>query len=292
VKAKRNAPGRSADPPESLLKALRHLLRPLVRLLLDHHVTLPMLARLLKAVYVEVALRELPIEGKRQTDSRLSLLTGIHRKDMKRLREEADHPHPVPPVVSLGAQLVGRWTGSPAYLDREGRPRPLPRLRGRRKGPSFEDLVASVSKDIRPRAVLDEWLRLGVATVDADDCVRLNVEAFVPVRGFDEKAWYLGRNLHDHLATAASNLAGEEPARMERAVYYGGLGEESVAELAQLAARAGNEALQAVNRRALELRRRDAASPGARYRMRFGVYFHDADTAREPSSDGGEDPDA
>jgi hypothetical protein len=283
VKTKPGEPAGVVSPPEGLQKALRHLLRPLVRLLLEQRLTYPMLTNLLKSVYLEVALRDFPIEGKRQTDSRLSLLTGLHRKDVRRLRAEAARgaATPIPPAVALGAQLVGRWTGTPDYLDREGRPRPLPRLAGPGRGPSFEELVASVSKDIRPRAVLDEWLRLGVATVDADDRVSLNVEAFVPARGFEEKAWYLGRNLHDHLAAAARNLGGRRSPLLERAVYYGALTRESVAELAKLAARVGTEGVQAVNRRALELRRRDAGKRGARMRMRFGVYFYEADTADE-----------
>ena len=70
--------------------------------------------------------------------------------------------------------------------------------------PGFEDLVASISTDIRPRAVLDEWQRLGVVEVDDAGLVRLVVGAFVPARGFDEKAHYFGRNLHDHLAAGDS----------------------------------------------------------------------------------------
>ena len=73
-------------PAPALVRALRRLLRPLVRLLLAKQVTYPFLANLLKAVYVEVAEREFAIAGKSQTTSRLSLLTGIHRKDAERLR--------------------------------------------------------------------------------------------------------------------------------------------------------------------------------------------------------------
>jgi hypothetical protein len=255
------------------------LLRPLVRLLIEHGVPFYQLTELLKGVYVDVALRDFPLEGKGPTDSRVTLLTGVHRKDVKRLRNERPALDEPPKSVSLGAVLVARWTGTAAFLDAEGRPRPLPRKATR--GPSFEKLVASVSKDIRPRAVLDEWLRLGVAHLDGDDCVCLNAEAFVPSRGFEEKSYYFGRNLHDHVAAAVHNLAGRRPALLERSVYYPDLSKESVAELAKLATRAGMEALQAVNRRALELKRRDAADDAATHRMNFGVYFYEADTTAE-----------
>ena len=105
-----NSPG---APPPALVQALRRLLQPLVRLLLRRQATYPFLASLLKSIYVELAEREFGIPGKAQTTSRVSLLTGIHRKDVKRLREQPANPDAPPGNVSLGAQLVLRWTASP-----------------------------------------------------------------------------------------------------------------------------------------------------------------------------------
>jgi len=191
------------------MRALRQLLRPLVRMLLAQRVTFPVLAKLLKSVYVEVAEQDFVLEGKAQTVSRLSLLTDIHRKDVKRLREEPFEPDVTPSSVSLGAQLVARWTGMPPYLNAEGHPVALARLESDSAGPSFEGLVSSVSRDIRSRAVLDEWLRIGVVELDGDDRVRLRREAFVPDDDYDEKAHCFGLSLHDHIVTAVRNLSGE-----------------------------------------------------------------------------------
>jgi hypothetical protein len=254
-----------------------------VQLLLEHQVTHPLLANLLKGLYVDVAEREFALEGKAQTDSRLSLLTGIHRKEVKRLRAGRAPGYAPPSSVSLGARLVAHWTGSPAFLDAEGRPRPLPRSSA--DEPSFEQLVASQSTDIRARAVLDEWQRLGVVQIDEEGWVHLVVDAFVPARGFDEKAHYFGRNLHDHIASGAHNLAGAGAPMLERSVYYDGLSPASVDELAELAERQGMEALQVVNRRAMELQARDASSPDASLRMNFGAYFHRAAMAETPDEE-------
>ncbi len=269
-------PTTAPAPPRALVRAIHRVLRPLVRLLLAHQITYPFLASLLKRVYVEVAEHEFTIADKPQTISRLSLLTGIHRKDVKRLREEPLESDAPPPVVSLGAQLVARWMALEAFLDENDHPRPLSRLPRASDQPGFDELVASVSKDIRARAVLDEWLRLGIAHIDENDCVRLNTEAFVPESGFDEKAHYFGRNLHDHVATAAHNLLGVGPSLLERSVYYDELTPASVDELAQFAEEKGMEALQALNRRALALQNRDAGESTACERMNFGLYFHRA----------------
>jgi len=116
--------------------------------------------------------------------------------------------------------------------------------------------------------------------------VHLQVEAFVPSEDFDEKAFFFGRNTRDHLAAAVHNLRGESPPMPDRAVYYGGLSEQSAEELAQLSEEVGMEALQRVNKRARALKRRDAKASGRR-RITLGFYFF---RGVDESDDDGEGP--
>jgi hypothetical protein len=250
------------------------VLKPLVRLFLDHRVTYPILTGLLKEAYVEVAERHFALLGKKQTTTRVSLLTGIHRKDVKRLRESTPGDEPPQTAAPLGAQLVGQWMGAPEYQDEGGGPLALPRLAAATQGPSFEGLVASISTDIRPRAVLDEWLRLNAVHLDEQDRVILNAGAFVPSGGFDEKVFFLARNLRDHIAAGAHNLRGTGASMPERSVFYDELFPASQRELGELSERLGMEALQDVNRRAIELQARDRGRPDASRRMTFGIYFY------------------
>ena len=154
------------SPSPALVMALRRVLRPLVKLMLARSITYPYLCDLLKALFVEVADRDFRIGSKVPTDSRVSLVTGVHRKEVNRLRQEMDpDAQTVPSVVSLGAQLVAVWLGSGRYLDEDGQPRPLARFVSEGGELSFEALVAGVNSDIRPRVVLDEWLQIGRAHV-------------------------------------------------------------------------------------------------------------------------------
>lgn len=285
--ADRNDPAAvPGEPPAALVSALKRLLRPLVRALIAHRITYPLLAELLKGLYVDVAEKGFPLPGKRQTDSRINLLTGIHRKDIKRLRGRRERRYRPPPAVSLNAQMIGVWLGAAEYLDAEGRPKALLRHGGAGAGASFAALVETVSKDIRPRAVLDEWLRLGIARLDGD-LVHLNVEAFVPKEGFDDLAYFFGRNLHDHIAASTHNLLGEDPPFVERSVHYDRLSAESVAALRRLAEEAGMQALRTVNRAALARAEADEGRADADRRINFGIYTF---TQREPAApDGGED---
>jgi hypothetical protein len=262
-------------PSPSLLAALRSLLRPLVRLLVARGVTCPMLVDLLKETYVDVAGREYGGDRAAPSDSRITLLTGIHRKDVKRLRATplAD-AEAMPETVALGAQVVAAWTTR--FRDAKGRPRPLARLQSEGGEASFEALVAGVSTDIRARAVLDAWLRLGVVELDDEDRVSLRNAAFVASRGFDEKAFYFGHNVGDHLAAASHNLLGGRPPFLERSVHYDSLDAASVEKLGALAEETGMKALHAVNREAMSAEARDKKSGEPKRRITFGIYFYSA----------------
>ena len=270
-----NIESHSPSPSPAFVVALRGVLRPLVRIMLSQGVTFPYLAELLKGLFVEVAEKEFRIGDKSPTDSRISLVTAVHRKDVNRLRQTLQSQTPlVPSVVSLGAQLVARWMGVDRYLDSGGEPLPLPRFASEGGEISFEGLVASVNSDIRSRVVLDEWQRLGVVRFDDQRRVCLNVSAFVPAEGFDEKAFYFGHNLHDHAAAAAHNLMGGKPAFLERSVHYAELSEESIQSLAKQSEELGMKALLAVNKSALAAEKNDEALAVPRRRMTFGIYFY------------------
>lgn len=278
-----------SSPSTALIGALRRALYPLVRLMLAKGLTYPFFADLLKEIFVEVAEREFRLDNKPQTDSRISLLSGVHRKDVRRLRGASDESAvAVPRAVSLGAQLVAAWTGLPQYLDEAERPLPLPRFARNGGEVSFESLVESTSKDIRPRAVLDEWLRLGVAHLDDEDRVVLDSDAFIPQRGFDEKAFYFGHNLGDHATAAARNLLDEGTPLLERCVHYDALNPASVQTLRALAEKEGMKALKSVNREAMKQEANDADDPAPKERITFGVYFYHEPVLSELPEGGGE----
>lgn len=258
-----------------LLSALKVVLRPLARLMIARGITLPAAVAALKEVFVDVAAREFRLDGRPPSDSRISLLTGVHRKDVRAIRESA-HPLSSPRTGGLGATVVGRWLGDPAYAGQDGGPRPLPRL-GAAETPSFDSLVASVSKDVRPRTVLDELLRLGVVAWDqAADEVRLLAEAFVPAGPGDALLGFFRDNLHDHLAAGVANLlAGPaEPRSLERAVYYNRLRPEDVDRLESEARTLALAAMRHLNSLALERQQAARGDPAARQRFRFGAFFH------------------
>ena len=270
---RKEIPDSTGLPPPSLMLAIRKILRPLIRLLLSFRIAFPQLTEMLKGLYVEVADKEFRLPDKAQTDTRLSLLTGIHRKDIKRLRQQNEHDNEVPPTVNIGGKLVNQWITEPAYQDEHGKPANLPMKST--SGPSFEKLVEDVCKqDIRPRVILDEWLNLGVVSLSDEKEVSLNTQAFIPSKGLEEKAFFLGHSVSDHLAAATHNILYIEPPFFDRCVYYDNLSEASIEQLRTLVSEKGMETLVAINELAIKLKSQDTPGLNNNHRLNIGLYVY------------------
>lgn len=263
------------SPQHLVVTALTWILRPIVKLLIQQQITYPYLADLIKRLYLDVAMKDIPQTGARLTDSRLSLLTGVHRKDIRRLREEPELLQPVKDKsISMSAQVIATWLSDPEFCHDNGTPKTLSRLAVDGE-PCFETLVESVSRqDFHSRSLFDEWLRLNVITLDDDDRVTLNVDAFGPSAGFDEKIYFFKRNLHDHLAASVHNVLGERPAHFDRCVYFNNLSTESVALLNQYAQQRTMELLKQLNQKGRLLQKKDCVKVDTKHRINFGAFFY------------------
>jgi hypothetical protein len=255
--------------PDMMQTPLCRLLRPLVRLMIRCGVTFPAAADLLRGLYLEVAGADLAPEHR--TDSRVSLLTGIHRKEIRRQRSLPANA-PAPPLVTRNGLLIATWLGAPGYTDESGAPLPLPRVS--RTGPSFERLVKSVTRDVRPRSVLDDWTSQGIVEIGADDQIRLAASAFLPQAGRDEQLYYFSRNLQDHAAAASANVLAPGAAPfLDRSVHYDRLTPEAAAELEKFGRAAAQRTLLEVNRQAMALAETEAAPGAPTRRVNFGIYL-------------------
>ncbi|MEL6476109.1 MAG: DUF6502 family protein [Pseudomonadota bacterium] len=273
---------------ETFSRVIDGVLRPLVRALIARGVTAPAFYRRLKRLYVEVAEEELRAEADRPTDSRISILTGVHRRDVKTFREDGAAGPPGGEKVTTMALVLGTWLARNDLTDAEGRPIPLPRTA--EDGPSFDALVAGISRDIRPRTVLDELLRQGLAEIDAGGRVALMPDTVFGPEDLEQRLRFFGTNVGDHIAAAVDNLLAEDPPHMERAVFYNRLTPASVDRLEAAARDEGMRALIAVNRLANDLQAQDLDAPEGTERFRFGLFFFRDDEAPAPPGQSQEPP--
>ena len=277
--------GRFAD-------AIQRMLRPVVRQLIDYGISFPALSEMIKAVYVDVAEKEFSLPFKRQTDSRLALVTGLNRKEIARLRRRKKSARqPVEVEDTIVTHVIGRWMAGPPYGDRNGKPHRLPYESEDAKVASFARLVRSLAVDIPVRSVLDELLRQGIVELLPDGAVRLQREAHIPAENLEAKLTLLGSDPAELFATIMHNIEHPDAPRLQRKVVYDNIGSNALAELRAAACAAGEDFIRHANTLLASYDRdRNAAAPGGkRTRVVLGTYYFDEETApSEPPEDADE----
>jgi len=274
------------------LRAALTLLVPLARWLVHNGVPYSSFAPALKPVFVEAARQELAGSGGKLTDSALSVLSGVHRRDIREMGETG-HLQAQPKAPSVASQVFTRWFTDAQLRDKSDRPMPLPKSGG---DVSFDGLARQVSSDVHPRTLLAEMERLGLVQVDAET-VHLQAQAFVPQQGYDEMVELFAANAADHLAAAAHNLRGDGDSFLEQSVFASGLSPRSTQALGTLARKLWRSAFQQMVREATPRYQQDSRDQQGSMRMRFGVYFYaeplvEADDGRKPIGAGPRRPTA
>ena len=266
----------TSDSPENsrsnkLLDTLVRVLVPLVRLMIAKGVTFQMASEVLKRAYVRSA-NEHFVEGDEASGTKLSLLTGLNRKEIRRLTS-AEPDKERPPMASYATAVAAMWRTNRRWRDREGDPKVLPR-RTTNNNLSFDDLVRSVTTDHRPTAVFDELVRLGIVEIEEDN-VRLVSSSFFSPTDLDDKLARLSENIEDHLTAAVTNVIEPFPQFLERSVFSDELSEASAATLHTVARDEWQRMFNTVLEKATALESDDAVENRvANTRMRVGIYFY------------------
>ena len=118
---------KNQDTIKVFYAAILKLLRPLVRMALKKGISYKTFASLLQWVYYEVAKKDFTLEDRKQTQSRISVITGFTRKEVKRL-SELDPPtsRNQREKYNRAARVIAAWRRDKNFLDAKGRPAPLP----------------------------------------------------------------------------------------------------------------------------------------------------------------------
>lgn len=207
---------------QTLLRAFRVLLGPLIRILLRQGISYAEFSEVAKAVYVEVALKDFKVAGRKATRTRVAVMTGLTRKEVKRVIDEAikDRYEPKTKFNRLGRVLVG-WHTDTDFIGPYGLPLELQYETGIPDEPTFSQLVKRHSGDMSPRSILDELIRVGaVKETDAGWFRVLRREYITDAQGRDtfERTGFLVRNF---VNTVDFNMTKTAPGkgRFERHVF-------------------------------------------------------------------------
>jgi hypothetical protein len=203
---------------KAVLRACRQFLKPVARLLIKNGIGFREFCEIAKTSFVEVASDDYGIRGRKTNMSRVAVMTGLSRKEVKKIRD-----------AIAGGELVGvsrnrrpelllmLWHTAPEFMDQKGLPKLVP-FDG--DSLSFVSLVDRAGGDIPPKAMLNELLRAG-SVVREGDKLRAVSQSYIPEPN-DPEAILLGGESMRHLAyTINFNLECKDPEHrfFERRVY-------------------------------------------------------------------------
>jgi len=261
----------------TLYAFFERLVRPVVRILLRHGISLRELSELCKRVCVSVATNDLDDNGKPMNTSRVALLTGMTRRDVRqvRLSLDADEQHTLGRMNSATRLLAG-WFQDADFLDNDGRPMQLQLLA---PFPSFTDLSKRYAGDIPVTAVVKELKRAAAIEELENGMLVAKTRYYMP--GHDtparpEAMIRAGSVYQDLGNTVDYNLGrvADAPTRFERRATNARVGVEAVAEFHQFIEDQGQKFLELVDQWLSEHEvREDEPDQTQTVRLGLGAYW-------------------
>ncbi len=188
----------SSQSRNVLRSALHGLIRPVAAFALRYGFRIQEFLEVTKLVFLDAAEDEIRRSGHEVSVSKLSVVTGIHRRDVMRLWRDEEQPKADTDVVM---RVIGQWQGDRRFQSR-GKPKIL-QLSG--VTGDFRDLVFSVSSDLNPYTILFELERAGAVEV-RDEGIRL-LSRSLQISGDSKKGLgVLAADSSDLIAAVTENL--------------------------------------------------------------------------------------
>lgn len=230
-----------------LLAAIGRLMRPLIRILLRNGISFQTFADIAKNQFVEVARSEFGIEGRKQSTSRIAVITGLTRKEVTRIfRPSFPGDQKAAERYNRASRVISGWRRDRDFLDSEGTPAVL-ELSGPAR--SFQELVKRYSGDMPYRAVLDELVAQGVVQREGETRVKLVERAYLPKADEAMKLHILGTDTEYLIDTIGHNLRpGDSGPRFQRKVLYDNLPDEVLPELRRRSSKMGQALLEKLDK--------------------------------------------
>ena len=204
------------DTRTTALKALRLIFRPIAGILLKAGVNWKELVEVCKATYVEVASEDFGIRGRPTNVSRVAILTGFSRREVRRLRDVLSQEQTVAfDRMNYATRVLTGWYSDEDFLDDKGAPRPLAPIGS---NPSFDTLCSRYSGDVPATTMLKELRHVGAIAEGADGLLTAKTRYYMPALTDPEQMLRSGSVLNDIGNAVAYNLhrATDDPSRFER----------------------------------------------------------------------------
>lgn len=190
---------------KQILDAFFIVLRPIAKILLRFGIGYREFAEVAKSAFVDVATSEYGIRGRPTNISRVAVMTGLTRKEVRRIRDDLsnDSSSSQSKTTPL-ATVLHRWYSESEFLDGEGRPAVLP-FNSDGDQPTFASLVKKFGGDIPPGAMRTELKRVKAIEEDESGNIRAIRRDIHPVTEHDNLCMALLHGAYPLMSSIAHN---------------------------------------------------------------------------------------
>lgn len=186
-----------------VLGAFQLVMRPIVKIMLRYGIGFSEFAESAKTAFVDVATSEFGLRGRPTNISRVAVMTGLTRKEVRRLRNKSeDGGEPLAVKSTPISEILSRWHRETDFLDERGRPAALQFSGGKK---SFSELVRRFGGDVPPGAMRTELKRVGSIEVDQEGKLRVVRRSVIPTDNTDNLVTSLVHGVYPLLSTVAIN---------------------------------------------------------------------------------------
>ena len=204
-----------------LLDASRNALKPLFRIFLRSGISYKDFTEVAKSLFVEISTDEYGLRGRKTNISRVAIMTGLTRKEVKKIREDGwdkMREDKISNKLSPASAVLHFWHTDPEYLDEKGKPVALAYDNG---DPCFLTLAKAYGGDVPSGALFKELIRADAVESDGNKFYPVK-RHFVAVEVDDILIWALRNSIRHYLSTVEFNTRpGQQPGpkRIDRRVF-------------------------------------------------------------------------
>ena len=254
---------------KTLQQAVRNILTALARTLIRNGMAYGDFDQIARKCFADVAFKEFAPSGKKQTVSNVAIITGLNRKEVKRMLElDEDQADTNNRQYNRSIRVIGGWINDPDYVRADGIPRDL----AYEGDCSFSTLVRKYSGDMPVAAMQKALTKSANICMTDDNHVRLLSHAYVPADDPVENIAILGVDTGQFIDTINHNMtASSEDLRFQRKASNHQIAVDALPGMKRFLQRKGQAFLEEVDQYLTEHESED----GETTELSVSVFYHE-----------------
>ena len=260
---------------KSLHQAVRSILTALARTLIRNGMAYGEFDQIARKCFADVAFKDFAPAGKKQTVSNVAIITGLNRKEVKRMLElDEDQADSTKRQYNRSTRVIGGWINDPDYLRADGLPRDL----AYEGDHSFSTLVRKYSGDMPVAAMQKVLTNSDNICITDDDHVRLLSHAYVPADDPLENIAILGIDTGQLIDTINYNMTtNTENLRFQRKASNHHVSVDAIPGMKRFLQRKGQAFLEEVDHYLTEHKTEE----GETTELSISVFYHESPSAEK-----------